>query len=394
MFHLLPEEILGGILEYADPKWAYALSRTNKELQTFIKKFYQQYATDFVRPDGIWYGSIKSKRTRTSLQNTQQIISYAPMGLHSILHQRCVGCHEKFMASVHKDFGIIAHPECIRGYLINLYYFEKFGLEEAHFRSVPCCQLAGYSNGSYHYTTVWKDKTKGIVPYEWTAHYLFHHHYLKDVRLFLKKKKQQEEEALARRQVEAEERKRIQKETEQRVRQLYRERMNHLMDLMAPTLTSKQFKTVLKTKLPEKYMSFYFKASLEWSLNDFSAQNHRDAKYLVSNVHRLMTDLTLDEISEISFQDLGKPVEFFCREKVKCVMVRLMETVHRRCSPPPPPPKPPQPPVFLKKTKNRKYQPPSTPTPRCACGKPLIKFCVYHQCAVCCQGWCSAHPTK
>ena len=195
MIEELPEELLGHIMLFTDPLWADLLSSTSTYFKKYVKTFYERNTNTLLRPGGEWFHSIKSKRTRDSLQNPRQRISYTCMGVYSILHQKCVGCQNKFMASVHRDFGIIAHAQCIRQYLVNTYYFEKFGLNTGHFETIPQCKLTGYSPGSYgrgfySYIAVWKDNTNGVVPYEWTAHYVFHHFYRDYTRRYLEEQRQ------------------------------------------------------------------------------------------------------------------------------------------------------------------------------------------------------------
>jgi hypothetical protein len=284
------------------------------------------------------------------------------------------------MAAVHKDFGIIAHSQCIRHYLINLYYFEKFGLTQAHFDSVPQCELSGYSAGSYgrgnySYIAVWKDKTKGIVPYEWTAHYMFHHQYLKQVRQFLAEKRRKEIEEAKRKQVLKEQQKKLQKEKNQKIRLLFQERMKKLIQDMKPILNEKKVKTVLRTKLPEKFMSRFFQ-KVDVPPDFFTPEDDKDAADVVLNIHRLMEHLTFSEISSLKYNDLGKSIETLCRAEVQCVLGGIVEKIHQEHTP------------SIKRFKNIRF-----PSQDCGCGRAANTRCVYRKCGVCCRG-CRCHSRR
>lgn len=383
MIGLLPEEIMDIILEFADPSWVHNLSIASNGFHQHVLSFYKSNAHKFLRPGGKWYASLKSKRTRSSLQNTSQRISYAPMGLHSILHQTCAGCKKKFMAAVHKDFGIIAHAECIRHYLINTYYFGKFGMTNQHFSSVPFSELAGYSPGSYgrgtySYMAVWKDKTNGIVPYEWTAHYLFHGPYRDHVRHFLVEKAQKEREAMERRQAQKEEAKRQRNESQKQIRKAYRERITTLMENLKPTMTTRQVRDVLRTKLPDKFSPNFFKL---WDVlpDFFTAERYKEAVEIISNLDRLLKHLTVEEIATLNHNDLGKSVEALYRVKVKLVLGEMVEKIHQRHTPPP------------VKSRCQRYKHPKPFPCGCGSGRLASALCENRQCGVCCQGCHSRH---
>ena len=381
MLSLLPKEVLGVVLGFADPSRVFPLTMTNHYFHEHVFSFYQQNAPSFLRPGGIWHNSIQSKRTRTSLEDPTQRISYAPMGLSSILHQQCIGCKKKLMAAVHKDFGVIAHPQCLRPFLINIYYFEKFGLGETHFQCVPSSELSGYSagfygRGNYSYTAVWKDTTaKGIVPYEWTAHYVFHHQYLKQVRQFLAEKRRKEQEAYERQQARKEEKQRLRKEATKQIRLLYQERMKKLMDDMKPVLTPKQIRTVLRTKLPEVFMSRFFQR-VDVPPDFFTPEDDKDAADVVLNIHRLMEHLTFSEISSLKYNDLGKSIETLCRAEVQCVLGGIVEKIHQEHTP------------SIKRFTNNRF-----PLRDCECGRAANTRCYKGKCGICCRG-CRCHMRR
>lgn len=382
MLCFLPEEVLGVVLEFADPSWVCSLTIANKFFHNYVQHFYKHNAPIFLRPAGIWHHSIKNKRTRTSLENPSQMISYAPMGLYSILHQQCVGCKKKYMASVHKDFGVIVHPHCLRPFLINIYYFEKFGLDKTHFQYIPSSELSGYSagfygRGNYSYTAVWKDTTaKGIVPYEWTAHYVFHHRCLDFVRNFLAEKRRKEQEEYERKQALKEEKKRLRKEATKQIRLLYQERMKKLMDDMKPVLTPKQIRTVLRTKLPEVFMSRFFQR-VDVPPDFFTPEDDKDAADVVLNIHRLMEHLTFSEISSLKYNDLGKSIETLCRAEVQCVLGGIVEKIHQEHTP------------SIKRFKNIIHFPPRD----CGCGRAANTRCFKGKCGICCRG-CRCHMRR
>ncbi len=381
MLCLLPEDILDLVLVYADPSWVYSLSKTNNYFHKHIFSFYKRNAHLLLGPHGEWHSSVRSKRTRTSLQDPSQIISYAPMGLYSILHQQCVGCKKKYMASVHKDFGVIVHPHCLRPFLINIYYFEKFGLNKTHFQCIPSSELCGYSagfygRGNYSYTAVWKDITNSIVPYEWTAHYVFHHRCLDFVRNFLAEKRRKEQEEDERKQALKEEKKRLRKEANKQIRLLYQERMKKLMDDMKPVLTPKQIRTVLRTKLPEQFISRFFQR-VDVPPDFFTPEDDKDAADVVLNIHRLMEHLTVSEISSLKYNDLGKSIETLCRAEVQCVLGGIVEKIHQEHTP------------SIKRFKNIINFPPRD----CGCGRAANTRCFKGQCGLCCRG-CRCHSRR
>lgn len=183
----LPDGCLYSVLIYTDPSFAYSLSLTSKSLNSFVNEFYKRHAGKLIREGGEWHHCVKSKRTRDSIGTIGQMTSYAPMGIWSIMNQRCIGCNKSYKAAVHKCFGVIAHTQCIRHRLINAYYLEKFGLFKRHFEDIPHCELSGYAaghygRGVYSYTALWKDRANGVVPYEWTAYYLVHERYAEEVK--------------------------------------------------------------------------------------------------------------------------------------------------------------------------------------------------------------------
>lgn len=371
MLGLLPEELLDLILEFADPSWAHNLCLVSNGFHRHVWSFYKENAHKLLRPGGGWNASIRSKRTRTSLENTTQCISYAPMGLHSILHQKCAGCKKKFMASVNKDFGIIAHPDCIRNYLINTYYFQKFGLTDQHFSAVPQSELAGYSHGSYGrgaycYMVVWKDKTHGIVPYEWTAHYLFHGPCREYVRHFLAEKQRKEREAMERRQAQKEEAQRQRNEAQKHIRKAYRERMTALVEDMKPILTAKQVRNVLRTKLPERFNPHFFKMR-DVPPHFFTPECYKNAAEVVSHLHRLLKHLNVSDISYLNYHDLEKSFETLCRTKVQYVLSGMVEKIHQS------------------------FVLPSTI--QCGCGRSASTHCADRKCRVCCPG-CRHHRIR
>lgn len=299
MITSLPDEVIHKVLLYTDPCWAYSLRKTSKFFWEYVDEFYKRNAGTLVKSGGEWHHCIKSKRTRASLQLPGQIISYAPMGVHSILHQKCAECKRPFKAAIHKDFGIIAHSECIRPYLLNLYYLEKIGLQVGHFENVPQCQLKGYyctygDHGEYRYITVWKDKTNGIVPYSWTAHYVVHSQYQEHVKDYLKEKE--------RIRIENEKEK---KERPRRVRILYKERIEKVVEIMShsQSLTKKQIKNVIETGLPYKFLQNFF-GKRDVPHTAFSNHDYEKAVYVVFNIHRLLEYMTPREISSLSYFNL------------------------------------------------------------------------------------------
>lgn len=324
----LPDELLPHVLLYTQPRQAHLLSKACVSLRASVREFYDRNAATLVKPGGAWHHCVASKRTRTSLSNKNQIVSTAPLGVESILNQKCAECGVLFRASVHKDFGIIAHAECIRPFLLNIYYLEKFGLTDRHFDNVPTCELNGYntSHGTYEYTTVWKDKTHGIVPYEWTAHYLVHHVYHDHIR---EHHAEQERRRLAREQAA----KKARQDQQKRVRTLRNERIERLIAAI-DTLDHKQVKKVIATKLPQEFNpKFFGLRNLEH--HEVSDKKHDEAKHLILNLHRLLRDMSADQIADLHYNDLDKDFRELCRSESKHVLDNTVSKVVERMRPRP-----------------------------------------------------------
>lgn len=169
----LPDEILRKILVFTDPLWAVPLYNSSTLFRKMLNEFYRHNASSLFSVGGEWRHCIKSKRTLASI-STNQLLSPTPKGIASILHQQCAVCNKPLVASIQNEFGLLAHPCCIRPYLVNLYEFEQLGLLEHHFQNqIPTFSWNGL-RGNYSYTTVWKDRCDALVPYEWTAHSFIH----------------------------------------------------------------------------------------------------------------------------------------------------------------------------------------------------------------------------
>lgn len=316
----LPDELLPHVLLYTQPRQAHLLSKTCRLMRESVRSFYEKNAATLVKPGGAWHHCVASKRTRTSLDNPDQIVSTAPLGVESILNQKCAKCGVLFRASVHKDFGIIAHAECIRPLLLNIYYLEKFGLKSHHFDGIPSCQFNGYNSihGTYEYTTVWKDKTHGIVPYEWTAHHLVHnvyHDYIRDYRA------EQERLRLAQEQAA----KKARQDQQKRVRTLRNERIEQLIAAI-DTLDQKQVKKVIATKLPQQFNPEFF-GLRNIGHHEVSDKKFDDAKHLVLNLHRLMRDMSADQVATLHHNDLKMDFHAIVHQDVKSVLDRVVERI-------------------------------------------------------------------
>lgn len=324
----LPDELLPHVLLFTRPTHAHLLSKTCRLMWESVRSFYDRNAATLVKPGGAWHHCVASKRTRTSLSNKNQIVSTAPLGVESILNQKCAKCGVLFRASVHKDFGIIAHAECIRPFLLNTYYLEKFGLTSSHFDNVPSCQLNGYntSHGTYEYTTVWKDKTHGIVPYEWTAHYLVHHAHHDHVRDY---RAEQERRRLAQEQAA----KKARQDQQKRVRTLRNERIEQLIDAI-DTLDRKQVKKVIASKLPQEFNPEFF-GLRNLKHHEVSDKKFDDAKHLILNLHRLLRDMSADQIADLHYNDLKKDFRELCRSESKHVLDNMVSKVVERMRPRP-----------------------------------------------------------
>jgi len=330
---LLPDEIMGNVLLYTDPVCAYSLGFTSKFLNGFVKEFYKKNAGNLLRTGGEWHHCVKSKRTRDSLD---QRISYGPMGVWSILHQRCVGCKQPFKAKIHKDFGVVAHSNCIRHHLLNTYYLEKLGLTRRHFEGIPHCELSGfaagfYGRGTYSYTVIWKDTASGIVPYEWTAHYLVYDLYSKDVEEY---QQEIERKRIATKKAKLERielKKKQKRETNARIRALYSERMDSLIEILKPMMNVKKIKQVLRTDLPEHFHESFFK-KVDIPHDSFTKYDYDRAIYVVSNISRLMEHMTPPDIYELPYNDLGNDILTLCRKEVACAVGFMIEKINKKHS--------------------------------------------------------------
>lgn len=164
MWPTLPLELMPGILEYLDPDWAPALSKTSKELRRFLHQFYKNNARRLVHEK--WHHRL-CKRARNSIHGN---ISPTPRALASIIHRRCARCNNRFFGKIH-FMGMAIHAFCIKSLLINVYFLRRdFALDADAFESLPQYKQVGFPHGLY--VRVWKTGFLGIVPYEWTAHYL------------------------------------------------------------------------------------------------------------------------------------------------------------------------------------------------------------------------------
>eukprot|EP00952_Eustigmatos_sp_NYUAD-ZCMA_P012151 48913-Eustigmatos_ZCMA.PRE.1 len=80
-----------------------------------------------------------------------QRVSYGHMGIASMLNQCCGICHKRFRAALN-DFGILAHAQCLRPYLLNVYYLKRdHGLSDQQYGALPCTWLRGYCGEVYTY---------------------------------------------------------------------------------------------------------------------------------------------------------------------------------------------------------------------------------------------------
>lgn len=317
MITRLPDEVIYNILVYTDPRHAYTISKTCTTMRDCVEVFYREYAPTLVRAGGGWHHCIKNKRTRTSLEREGQIISEAPMGVWSILSQRCVGCWKSFKAGVHKDFGIIAHAPCIRSYLINLFYFQKLGLKVEHFKTVPQCKLTGYymtygDQGQYDYITVWKDKTNGIVPYRWTAHFIVH--------------QEQNQERTRQYKMEQELIRKAKMERPVRVRRLYNERIQNLAERMKGTMDKKQIRRVLKTRLPKKFLGDFF-IMRDIPHDKFPDGIYDKAEYVIIHLERLLRELTEEDVERLKFPDLKRTCAEIIQDNVRKIVNNMVNTI-------------------------------------------------------------------
>lgn len=166
MWPTLPRELMPDILVYLDPDWAAALSRTSKDLRRLLYKFYTKNARLLIQ--GEWRHRL-CKRARESIPAQ---ISPTPRALASMVHRRCARCDKRLLGKFH-CMGIIIHDICLKDLLLNVYYLQKdFGLGKDTIQTLPQFSCEGFPHGVY--TRVWKTGSRGIVPYEWTAHHLVH----------------------------------------------------------------------------------------------------------------------------------------------------------------------------------------------------------------------------
>lgn len=166
-------ELLGvEILSWLPPQEAHNLSYCSKFSRECVLSFYHTYSRQLISKGGAWHHRL-CKRTRDSVSRTHNI-SYMPLAIQSFLNQSCGFCGKRYRAALHPVFGVLAHQDCIRHYLINTYYLKAdFGLTfqdvEGH---IPHQTLTGYSLGYYEYHVIAKDAKHGLWPYEWTCRYL------------------------------------------------------------------------------------------------------------------------------------------------------------------------------------------------------------------------------
>ena len=145
---------------------------------------------------------------------------------------------------------------------------------------------------------------------------------------------------------------------------------------MPDGVKEKQVKNVLRTKLPEKFMSRFFE-KVDVPSDFFTPEDDKAAADVVLHIHRLMEHLTVSEISLLKYNDLGKSIETLCRVEVQCVLGGMVEKIHQQHTPTP----------SIKRFPKVRF-----PQRDCGCG-PTNTRCVYRKCGVCCRG-CRCHSGR
>ena len=168
-------DILGlHLLVLVPPEDAHQLSHVSRDCRDVVMQYYKRHAIGHVRPGGAWHMRL-CKRSRDSISSSKHI-SYTPLGVASLVQQKCGVCRQRFLGACHPAFGILVHKDCARPLLLNTYYIRAdYSLKEEDFKDhVPLHTLHGHMgwHGDYNYNVVWKDCKHGLVPYSWTSEYI------------------------------------------------------------------------------------------------------------------------------------------------------------------------------------------------------------------------------
>lgn len=320
MLSTLPQELLAHFLEICDPTSALLLMKTSKEFNNAIETFYQQNAPLLISPGGEWYHNLKAKRTRDSVATKENQIAPSPIGFWSVLNQQCAVCKNSFKAAIHADFRIVAHQKCMRPYLINTYYLEKFGLTHNAFKRVPFCELSGFSTkwgrgcGEYYYTAIWKDRTHGIVPYTWTAHHLVHNIYKESTDAYLQKKME----------IRARNAEKKRKKRERGIKK-FNQRVQRLKTITQ--LEESRIKSVIATNLPSHYFGRFFDEKCITATNTFTDGDYEKASYLVKNINRLLGVVSEEYIKQLTYTQLELPTNQIVKMEVSSVLLSLVKQI-------------------------------------------------------------------
>ena len=264
MFQDLPDDIKTHFFEWVHPGDAHNISRTCKNQKEGVLRWYKSRGRFMISEGGPWRRHL-GKRTKDSLDGGH-IVSWMPRAMSSIVDQECAVCGHSFRAALN-DFGFIGHAQCIRPYLINLYYLQRdFGLQTQQCTSkIPYCKLQGYaqSQGQYNYYAVWRCGRGDLVPKEWTAFHLVHQTYPQNVEQHHHERLRLAEQHHERLRLAEEEKKALRR---QRARERYaaqrpkvlalKQRMNHLKSLV----TEEQWTTIVKahaSELKETFPDFF-----------------------------------------------------------------------------------------------------------------------------------------
>lgn len=145
------------ILPFIDPEDAHSLSYVSKDLRKSVLRYYKTFGNQLIQVSGDWHGRL-SKRARESLCTVARI-SWAPLGVASLVWQRCGVCRRRFRGACHPAFGILAHPECLLPSLISMDYVRHLKGEPF---DIPVHTLRGAS-------VVLKSNHIGLFPYHWTS---------------------------------------------------------------------------------------------------------------------------------------------------------------------------------------------------------------------------------
>jgi len=166
LFERLYQDVL---FYYIHPLDAHALSLSSRVFNHLIKNTYRSNDQKVVHKNGSWHHKL-CKRAKESIEDTFR--NWKPKAIASLLDSKCAICGKKYMASC-SVWGMMAHSDCVRPYLLNTYYLQDmYGFDYKDIKQLPKETLSGYSGGrhgvgQYDYDVVINKPSKGLFPRDW-----------------------------------------------------------------------------------------------------------------------------------------------------------------------------------------------------------------------------------